>query len=71
VHDDFSRPLGDPDEARFAAALEYRRTQGQTCPAPSGSKPSFTKPLNGAPSDGLDGTVRKSPWLTNRWLDRL
>jgi C-terminal processing protease CtpA/Prc len=71
VHDDFGHPLGDPDEARFAAALEYRRTQGQTCPTPSGSKPSFTKPLNGAASDGLDGSVKKSPWLMNRWLDRL
>jgi hypothetical protein len=36
---------------------------------PSGSKPSFTKPLNSAPSQGLDGAERKSPWLTNRWLD--
>ncbi len=70
VRDDFSRPLGDPAEERFAAALAYRSSQGLTCPAPSGTKPSFTKPLNGAPSQGLDGTERKSPWLTNRWLDR-
>jgi hypothetical protein len=70
VRDDFSRPLGDPAEERFAAALEYRRSQGQTCPAPSVSKPAFTKPLSGAPSEGLDSSERKSPWLTNRWLDR-
>jgi carboxyl-terminal processing protease len=71
VRDDFSRPLGNAAEERFAAALQYRSSQGQTCPAPSASKPSFTKPMNGAPSDGLDGSERKSPWLTNRWLDRL
>ena len=28
---------------------------GQTCPAPRASKPSFTKPMNGASSEGLDG----------------
>ena len=43
--DDFTRPLGDPVEARFAAALEFRRSQ--TCPAPTGiSGPGSTKPFD-------------------------
>jgi hypothetical protein len=33
VADDFTHPLGDPAEARLAAALQYRDTQ--TCPAAS------------------------------------
>ena len=69
VHDDFGHPLGDPAEARDKAALDHRL--GMACPAPSGSKPWFTKPLNGAPTEGVDGSVRKGPWLMNRWLDRL
>jgi carboxyl-terminal processing protease len=68
VHDDFGKSLGDPTEARYKAALDHRA--GLSCPAPSGSKPSFTKPFNGAPSEGLDGSGRQSPWRTNRWLDR-
>jgi C-terminal processing protease CtpA/Prc len=35
VKDDFSKPLGDVAEARFAAALKYR--ESKTCPAPSGT----------------------------------
>ncbi|WP_165795004.1 S41 family peptidase [Solimicrobium silvestre] len=33
IGDDFSKQLGDPTEARLAAALQYRNTG--TCPAPS------------------------------------
>jgi C-terminal processing protease CtpA/Prc len=66
VLDDFDDPLGDPNEARLEAALGHRLFQ--TCPSASGSKPSLTKPLNGAPSDDGDGVVKKSPWLTNRIL---
>jgi hypothetical protein len=72
VRDDFTRALGDPLEARFAAALAYR--QAPTCPAPSGvgapGAPSFTKPFHGAvAAEPTDGIVAKPPWLTNRWLD--
>jgi hypothetical protein len=69
VADDFTRPLGDPLEARFAAALSYR--QSLTCPAPSGSKPSLSdasKPSGAAVGDD-DGIAPKKPWLTNRILD--
>ena len=65
VLDDFADPLGDPDEARLAAALGHRLSQ--TCPGATGSKPSFTKPLSGEPSD--DGVVEKSPWLMNRIVE--
>lgn len=65
VADDFAAALGATNEDRLEAALGYRL--GAACPVPSGSKPSFSKPFNGA--EGADAVVRKSPWLTNRWLD--
>jgi len=75
VRDDFTRPLSDPLEGRLAAALEYRRTQGLTCPAPSGvgapGSPSFTKPFIGIGGAPTDGVVAKPPFLTNRILERL
>jgi carboxyl-terminal processing protease len=69
VADDFSFALGNPDEARLDAALDYRLAPA--CPAPSGSKPSSTKPQSGAASDDgySDGEVRKPPWLTNRIVE--
>ncbi len=67
VADDFSMPLGSPNEARLAAALDLRL--GRSCPAPSGAKPSLTKPTGGAPSGDNDGLVQKSPWLTNRIVE--
>jgi hypothetical protein len=73
VRDDFSHSLGDPLEQRLAAALEYRRTQGLACPAPSGvsspGQPEFTKPFGGPTSVPSDGTVAKPPWLMNRILE--
>ena len=42
---------------------------GIACPAPTGSKPSFTKPANGAAADEPDVIVLKNPWLMNRSLD--
>lgn len=36
VADDFTHALGDPAEARLAAALNYRASNGASCPAPSG-----------------------------------
>ena len=71
VADDFTQALGNPAEARFAAALNYR--QSLTCPAPSGSKPSLSdpsKPFGVEPGDG-DGIAPKTPWLENRILDSL
>jgi carboxyl-terminal processing protease len=36
VADDFTHALGDPAEARLAAALGYRASNGNSCPVPSG-----------------------------------
>ena len=63
VMDDFTKPLGDSTEARFAAALDYRVTQ--TCPLPSGFSPAGQL-KTGAPTSAADRTVAKSPWRTNR-----
>jgi carboxyl-terminal processing protease len=37
VADDFNNPLGDPAEARIAAALAFRASNNQSCPVASGS----------------------------------
>ena len=37
VADDFAHALGDPTEGRIAAALNFRASNNQTCPAASGS----------------------------------
>jgi hypothetical protein len=73
VRDDFTRPLGDELEGRLAAALQYRQSQGQSCPAPSGVSvpgvPVLTKPFNGVTAAPTDGVVAKPLWLTNRILE--
>ncbi|MDJ0813067.1 MAG: S41 family peptidase [Woeseiaceae bacterium] len=62
VADDFTKQLGDPTEARLAAALEYRDTQ--TCPAASAvvdgepGEPALTV-------DEREPIVPKSPWHSN------
>ncbi len=69
VGDDFSQALGDPLEARFAAALNYRDTQ--TCPAASGlAPPGLAKSTTGVPLDLADGTMHKSPWRQNRIVSK-
>ncbi|HVJ31462.1 MAG TPA: hypothetical protein VNA66_14195, partial [Gammaproteobacteria bacterium] len=60
--------LGDSNEFRLRAALDH--TPAGMCPAPTGQKPSFTKPTNQAAADEPDVVVRKSPFLTNRILER-
>jgi carboxyl-terminal processing protease len=66
VADDFSRELGDPLEARLAAALQYR--DGRGCPVPSGTaKAHALHAIGDTDSDG-DGLLVKSPWLQNRTL---
>ena len=67
VADDFTAPLGDPSEGRFAAALAYRNMQN--CPAPSGiALPKISSSITSL--SAVNGTVVKSPWLTNRILRR-
>ena len=68
VADDFTAPLGDPAERRLAAALAF--LDGQPCPAPSGfAQPGLSNA--GAPLSATDGIVLKSPWQTNRIMERL
>ncbi len=68
VADDFTATLGNPAEGRFAAALAY--LDGQPCPAPSGfAQPGVSK--RRAPLSATDGIVPKSPWHTNRIMERL
>ena len=67
IGDDFSSQLGDPLEARFAAAIQYRATG--TCPAATGAGVPGMNKLGAftAPSDGV---ILKNPFLTNRILRR-
>jgi hypothetical protein len=67
VGDDFSSQLGNPAEARFAAAMQYRDTG--ICPAAAGAGvPGMSK--LGVPASVTDGVVVKNPFLTNRILRR-
>jgi carboxyl-terminal processing protease len=61
VADDFTHALGDPAEARLAAALAYR-TSG-TCPPAT-----LTKAARAL--SATDGVVIKPPWLENRIYPR-
>ena len=63
VADDLNHALGDPNEARLAAALTYMNAPG-TCPAPTGTLARAQAARTGATSG--DGVVPKSPWHQNR-----
>lgn len=66
VTDDFSSPLGDPSEARLAAAIVFRDTLG-TCPAPS-ARPTTGSFRTEKSLVATDGVVLKNSWLKNRIL---
>ena len=65
---DFTHALGDPAEARLAAALGYRTSS--TCPAPSGfALPSVKSSVRATVVTEPDGlAISKSPWRENRLL---
>jgi len=70
VADDFAHALGDPAEARLAAALGYRMSS--SCPAPSGFAPPGLKASvrsSAVVSEGV-GLMTKPPWRENRMLRR-
>jgi len=69
VADDFTHQLGDPEEARFAAALGYRVDGG--CPIPGGLGHSRAS-VAGSPPDlsAIDGYVAKPFWLQNRMMSQ-
>jgi len=65
VADDFMHPLGDPAEARLAAALAYRTNQ--TCPA---GLALGTQRAAAGPLQEPEGMIPKSIWRQNRILTR-
>jgi hypothetical protein len=71
VADDFTHDLGDPAEGRIAAALAFRASNNQVCPAASGeSDPRLSKAsIWNDVEDGL--AVSKPAALTNRIISRL
>lgn len=74
VADDFSQPLGDPAEARLAAALQYRSTG--LCPAPepvpvrAAALASGPQLATGVARSADDGLLMGRPALMNRIVDR-
>jgi carboxyl-terminal processing protease len=69
VADDFTNALGDPAEARLAAALAYR--DSQTCPVASGvSQLRTTVATSGVDLSAVDGFLRQTPLERNRILRR-
>jgi carboxyl-terminal processing protease len=67
VADDFTHLLGDPAEARLAAALAWRSSQ--TCPAPSAALLRTAPAFDGSLVEG-DGEVLKPEFLKNRIMTR-
>jgi carboxyl-terminal processing protease len=64
VADDYAHALGDPAEARLAAALGYRASAGAACPSPPTGFGPPTSPLS------VDGHVVRPEWLKNRIVSR-
>jgi carboxyl-terminal processing protease len=66
VADDFSHELGDASEGRIAAALAFRASNNQSCPAPSG----FSEPRVAKASflEGRGLAVSKPAVTSNRIL---
>ena len=63
VGDDFGHALGDIDEARLKAALQYRIDA--SCPSPAALR--SARPTAGTQLPTVDAIVSKSIWLQNRW----
>ncbi len=65
IGDDFSNSLGDPNEARLAAALQYRNNN--TCPTPNGSgAPPEVSRLRLDADDAV--SLPREPWRENRLM---
>jgi carboxyl-terminal processing protease len=65
VADDLGHALGDPNEARLAAALGYLANQG--CPAVSAAP---LGPIAARAVSAAEGTLYRSPWRENRIFRR-
>jgi len=70
VADDFTHQLGDADEARIAAALAFRASNNQSCPAPSGISPPRLAKASFGLEDGGGLAVSKPAARSNRILRR-
>lgn len=67
VHDDFDHQLGDPNEGRFEAALNFRAIG--SCPPPTGAgRGSTARALSGEVRTS-DGVIQQPLWLQNKILD--
>ncbi|MFC4308174.1 S41 family peptidase [Steroidobacter flavus] len=67
VADDFTHALGDTNEARLQAALSFRASNNQSCPAASGFTPGSTFSSKTTLSS-TEGEMLKVPARTNRIL---
>jgi len=68
IADDFTKDLGDPAEARLAAALDYM-ANGQCVSAPSGSSTAQSVQMKAGlprPLSAVDGVTVKPAFLQNR-----
>lgn len=66
VADDYTLQLGDVNEGRLRAALAYRASNNQTCPAAVGTGPEAQ--LKGTRAETPDGVLWKTPMRENRIL---
>lgn len=67
VADDYTHDFGDPDEARFAAALAYRETE--TCPAPAAIMTNNLEKTS-ASAAATEVYIRPEPGLQNKIMGR-
>lgn len=65
VADDFSHALGDRNEARLSAAIDYLESGGATCPTPPSGVVAQAKTRLSAESEGF---MYRMPWRENRLL---
>lgn len=72
VPDDYTRQLGDPSEARLAAALHYRSSPNEPCSFAGSLGQSKLNASLAPPSSlsAIDGRVIKSPALQGRVMHR-
>jgi hypothetical protein len=66
VADDFTHALGEPTEARIAAALSFRASNNQSCPAPSGNSEPRVSKYSFGDSDDASLVVSKPAARLNR-----
>lgn len=70
VADDFSHALGDPAEARIAAALSFRASNNLNCPMPSGASDSRLSKSSFATEEDSSLRVSKPAARLNRIVRR-